>query len=83
MDTYWCAIDGDAATSNAINSVAKKLAVTPDANRLRTDGLRWTEKVNGEFKIPVVTIHPWGDLFVPANMQQVYQKRVAAKGISS
>ena len=83
MDTYCCGIDGDAGTSNAINSVAEKLTATLDADRLFTDRLRWTEKVNGEFKIPVVTIHPWGDLFVPANMQQVYQKRVAAKGINS
>ena len=83
MNTYVYTIDGDATTSNAINFVAKMVAATPDADRLRTDRLRWTEKVNGEFKIPVVTIHPWGDLFVPANVQQVYQKRVAAKGINS
>ena len=44
------------------------------------DGLRWIPKVNGEFKIPVVSIHTLGDLFVPFSMQQVYQKRVAAKG---
>ena len=28
----------------------------------------------------MVTIHTLGDLFVPFNMEQVYQKRVAAKG---
>ena len=85
LDTnrYVYTIDGDAATSTAINSVAQKLTATPDANRLRSDGLRWIPKINGEFKIPVVTIHTLGDLFVPFNMQQVYQKRVAAKGNSS
>lgn len=85
LDTtrYVYTIDGDAVTSTAINSVAQKLMATPDANRLRTDGLRWILKINGEFKIPGITIHTLGDLFVPFNMEQVYQKRVAAKGNSN
>jgi hypothetical protein len=37
-------------------------------------------QINGEFKIPGVSIHTLGDLFVPFIMQQVCQKRVAAKG---
>jgi hypothetical protein len=73
-------IDGDAAGTADLNTKATKLTAAPDANRLRTDGLRWIPKVNGEFKIPVVSIHTLGDLFVPFNMQQVYQKRTAAKG---
>ena len=73
-------IDGDVVGSTALNASAQKLTVAADANRLRTDGLRWIPKANGEFKIPVVSIHTLGDLFVPFSMQQVYQKRVAAKG---
>jgi acetyl esterase/lipase len=76
-------IDGDAAGSAALNASAQKLTAVADANRLRTDGLRWVPKVNGEIKIPVVSIHTLGDLFVPFNMEQVYQKRVAAKGNST
>ncbi len=76
-------IDGDVAGSAALNASAQKLTAAVDANRLRTDGLRWIPKANGEFKIPVVSIHTLGDLFVPFSMQQVYQKRVAAKGNSS
>ncbi len=85
LDTnrYTYVIDGDVAGSAAINASAQKLTAAPDANRLRTDGLRWIPKINGEFKIPVVTIHTLGDLFVPFNMEQVYQKRVAAKGNSA
>jgi hypothetical protein len=75
-------IDGDAAGSTALNASAQKVTPAPDANRLRTDGLRWVPKANGEFKIPVVSIHTLGDLFVPFSMEQVYQKRVAAKGNS-
>jgi hypothetical protein len=75
-------IDGDTAGSTALNASVIKLTAASDANRLRTDGLRWIPKANGEFKIPVVSIHTLGDLFVPFSMEQVYQKRVAAKGNS-
>jgi fermentation-respiration switch protein FrsA (DUF1100 family) len=76
-------IDGDAAGSTALNKSVIKLTGATDANRLRYDGLRWIPKINGEFKIPVVTIHTLGDLFVPFSMEQVYQKRTAAKGNSN
>ena len=76
-------IDGDVAGSAALNTSSQKLTAAPDANRLRTDGLRWIPKANGEFKIPVVSIHTLGDLVVPFSMEQVYQKRVATKGNSA
>jgi hypothetical protein len=75
-------IDGDTAASDALNAAAQKLTAAPDANRLRTDGLRWIPKVNGEFKVPVVTLHTLGDLYVPFSMEQIYSTRVAAKGNS-
>jgi hypothetical protein len=85
LDTsaYTYTIDGDPAATTALNASAQKLTADPDANRLRRDGLRWIPKINGEFKIPVVSIHTLGDLFVPFSMEQVYQKRVAAKGNSA
>ncbi|WP_291009652.1 alpha/beta hydrolase [Hydrogenophaga sp.] len=73
-------IDGDVAGSTALNLASQKLTAAPDANRLRRDGLRWIPAINGEFSIPVVSIHTLGDLFVPFSMQQVYQQRTAAKG---
>jgi acetyl esterase/lipase len=76
-------VDGDSATTADLNTKGIKATPAVDANRLRFDGLRWIPKINGEFKIPVVSIHTLGDLFVPFNMQQVYQKRVAAKGNSA
>jgi len=75
-------IDNDAAGSVVLNANALRLTATPDANRLRRDGLRWIPVANGEFKIPVVTLHTLGDLYVPFSMEQIYQKRVAAKGNS-
>ena len=82
LDTraYTYTITGDAAGSTALNAAALKLSPAADANRLRRDGLRWVPVINGEFKIPVVSIHTLGDLFVPFSMQQTYQKRTAAKG---
>ena len=84
LDTtaYTYVIDGDAAGSAALNAAAIKLKTDPDSNRLRRDGLRWVPVINGEFKIPVVSIHTLGDLFVPFSMEQTYQRRVAAKGNS-
>lgn len=73
-------IDGDVPGSATLNASAQKLTATPDANRLRRDGLRWIPVINGEFKIPVVSIHTLGDLFVPFSMQQIYQQRSTAKG---
>jgi hypothetical protein len=75
-------IDGDVPGSTALNGSVIKLTAATDANRLRRDGLRWIPKVNGEFKIPVVTLHTLGDLYVPFSMEQIYNKRVAAKGNS-
>jgi len=74
------AIDGDTAGSAALNASALKLIAVPDANRLRNDGLRWVPKANGEFSVPVVSIHTLGDLYVPFSMEQVYARRAAAKG---
>lgn len=76
-------IDGDVAGSTTLNATVQKITPAPDANRPRRDGLRWIPTVNGEFKIPVVSIHTLGDLFVPFSMEQVYQKRTAAKGNSA
>lgn len=75
-------VDGDVGTTTELNASTQKLSAAADANRLRADGLRWIPKLNGEFKVPVVSIHTLGDLFVPFSMEQIYQKRVAAKGNS-
>jgi pimeloyl-ACP methyl ester carboxylesterase len=71
---------GDAPSSAQLNAIVQKLTAAPDANRLRTDGLRWIPQVNGEFSVPVVTLHTLGDLFVPFGMEQIYRKRAQAKG---
>ena len=73
-------VDGDAAATTALNNAAQKLTAEPDANRLRRDGLRWIPAVNGTFKVPVLSIHTLGDMYVPFAMQQSYAKRAIAQG---
>ena len=65
----------------SLNALVQRVAKpAADGNRLRTDGLRWIPKVNGEYKIPVVSIHTLGDMYVPFSMQQIYRNRTLAKG---
>ncbi len=68
------------ALDTAFNNAAFKIAPTADANRLRTDGMRWIPLTNADIGIPVVSIHTLGDLFVPFKMEQVYYDRAKAKG---
>lgn len=55
---------------------------TPDnnVNPLRDDGPRLIPQINGEFDVPVVSLHNLGDLFVPFSMQQIYRNRVISAG---
>ena len=73
-------IDGEAAATTALNAGAQKITAHEQANRLRRDGLRWIPAVNGAFKVPVLSIHTLGDLYVPFAMQQSYARRAAANG---
>jgi pimeloyl-ACP methyl ester carboxylesterase len=76
-------LDADPALDDgerAFNALAYKVAPAADANPRRSDGVRWIPVVNGEFDVPVVTIHTLGDMYVPFSMQQIYRKRADAKG---
>ncbi len=52
----------------------------PPANSIRPDGLRWIPVVNGQFNVPVVSIHTLGDLYVPFKHQQIYRRNAVAYG---
>ena len=77
-------LDNDPAVSadeRTLNQEIKRLDGKPElANPLRADGLRWVPLVNGEFDVPVLTLHTLGDLFVPFSMEQVYRQRANTKG---
>jgi pimeloyl-ACP methyl ester carboxylesterase len=79
--TYQFDNDPELSSDEAIfNSMVQRLTADPNANRLRVDGLRWIPKVNGDFKVPVVSLHTLGDLYVPFSMQQIYRERVEQHG---
>lgn len=63
-----------------LNNTILRIPANPSANRPRTDGLRWIPKVNGQFHVPVVTIHGLGDLYVPFRNEQIYRQRAEANG---
>ncbi|MBP6814439.1 MAG: alpha/beta hydrolase [Burkholderiaceae bacterium] len=71
---------GPTALDNFFNASILKISPAPDANKKRSDGLRWIPVINGEFSVPVVSLHTLGDLFVPFKMEQVYATRAKAKG---
>lgn len=56
------------------------LRVTPTAAPSR--GLDGVPKVFGDPRVPVLSLHDIGDLFVPFSMEQIYAQRVARRGQS-
>jgi acetyl esterase/lipase len=64
----------------ALNANILRVKAEPDANRLRSDGLRWIPKVQARFRVPVVTMHTLGDAYVPFGMEQIYRRRALASG---
>ncbi len=61
------------------DSIIRVIGYAP-ANSIRPDGLRWIPVVNGQFNVPVVSIHTLGDLYVPFKHQQIYRRNAEANG---
>jgi pimeloyl-ACP methyl ester carboxylesterase len=68
------------AAETAFNDMVQRVTADPQARR--RDGLANVAPTPGDLKIPMLTLHTLGDLFVPFHMQQEYARRVAAKGVS-
>lgn len=76
--------DADPALSPAeqnFNINVQRLTADPQARR--TNGLANVTPTTGNLRIPMLTLHTLGDLFVPFHMEQVYAQRVAAHGGSN
>ncbi|HEY6747791.1 MAG TPA: hypothetical protein VI357_18995 [Mycobacteriales bacterium] len=74
-------IDGSRRLSPAelaLNRSVLRVAPTTRPSR----GLSGVPKVFGDPRIPVLSLHDIGDLFVPFSMEQIYAHRVAAHGQS-
>ena len=72
--------DAPDAVVDAFNASIVRSTADVDANPLRNDGVRWIPKINGEFNIPVLTLHTLGDMYVPFMMEQIYRARATEKG---
>jgi len=73
--------DTDPALSGAetvFNSSVQR--VTADPQGRRNNGIANVPPTTGDLRIPMLTLHTLGDLFVPFHMEQEYARRVAAKG---
>jgi pimeloyl-ACP methyl ester carboxylesterase len=66
------------AAENSFNSSVQR--VTADPQGRRNNGIANVPPTTGDLRIPTLTLHTLGDLFVPFHMQQEYARRVAAKG---
>ncbi|MFC3103982.1 alpha/beta hydrolase [Salinisphaera aquimarina] len=80
---YVYQFDADPAQSteeSAFNGSILRVMGNPGANPPQPDGLRWIPRVNGEFSVPVVSLHGLGDLYVPFSNEQVYRRRAEANG---
>lgn len=68
------------ADENAFNNTMLRVDTDPAANAPRSDGLRYIPRVNGQFSVPVLTLHGLGDLYVPFVHEQIYRRRADANG---
>ena len=80
VDTVY-QMDGDPALSideQLLNAAVLRLE--PDPQGRHPNGLANIPAITGDLRIPTLSLHTLGDLFVPFSMQQIYARRVAARG---
>jgi len=62
---------------------ANVLRVKQDPQGRHPNGLSNIPPILANFRIPVLSIHTIGDLFVPLSMEQIYARRAAEQGTSN
>lgn len=68
------------AAESAFNDAIFRVTADPQARN--RNGLAQVPVVTGDIRIPVLTLHNLGDLFVPVHNEVAYAERVAARGNS-
>lgn len=68
------------AEEEAFNAAIQRIAADPQARHV--NGLSNVPPTTGDLKIPMLTLHTVGDLFVPFLEEEVYAQRVAAHNAS-
>ncbi len=77
-------IDSDPLLSPAeVVLNANVLRVKQDPQGRHPNGLSNIPPILANFRIPVLSIHTIGDLFVPLSMEQIYARRAAEQGTSN
>ncbi|WP_104991879.1 S9 family peptidase [Deinococcus sp. NW-56] len=76
----WTSDAAPTAAEKTFNDVILRVRADPAANVARPGGLRWLPAVNGEFSVPVLTLHTLGDFYVPFRHQQLYRQAAQANG---
>ncbi len=82
LNTFY-QLDNDplrSAEENTFNNTILRVEPDPAANAPRANGLRYIPEVNGQFSVPVMTLHGLGDLYVPFVHEQIYRRRAIANG---
>ncbi|MBZ9713149.1 alpha/beta hydrolase [Deinococcus multiflagellatus] len=64
----------------AFNASIVRVTAAADPNPARPGTVRWLPRVNGEFSVPVLTMHTTGDFYVPFRHQQLYRAAANAAG---
>jgi pimeloyl-ACP methyl ester carboxylesterase len=82
MDQIYQLDDDPAQSAEELKLNAEALRVASDPQGRRPNGMANIPYISGNIKIPVLSLHTVGDLFVPFLMQQVYAQRVADNGKS-
>jgi hypothetical protein len=76
-------IDNDPAMSAeefALNAEILRLELDPQARHKQ--GLAGVPSIAGTFRMPVLSLHTLGDLFVPFSMEQIYARRAIENGVA-
>lgn len=76
--------DSDPAVTpdeQALNDAVLRVAASPQG--LQKAGLANIPPIAASFRIPVVSLHTIGDLFVPLSMEQIYARRALSRGTSN
>ncbi len=76
----WTAGATPTAAEAAFNASILRVKADADANPARPDAVRWLPRINGEFSVPVLTVHTLGDFYVPFAHQQKYRAAAIAAG---
>jgi Prolyl oligopeptidase family len=76
-------IDSDASVSPAEAALNTGVRRVSRFDFPTPDGKVAIPAIDGTFKIPVLTMHTLGDLFVPFSMEQIYARKAAANGNSN